>query len=300
MPNYTQEQLEKAVHDVRVLGHSHQSAAKANGVPKSTLLGRLRGKKSSKFSHVAYQRLTQFQERVLVSWIMAQHQTGAAPTQKQIMTLVARLLREQGDHEPLGKQWLARFLDRNEPLKKLPSRGDAGTNLRSVGAEAVEVIFSMMTNPLLMDDQTEKPQLSQGPFHMSQGQLVMTQGYTTVRIIGTENAGVVNPVNLGAVNPVAVNPGAVNPSAVNSGIVRPGMAHPGMVDRMQGQVANNVVNTGNGREKNPIEVDSDGVDSDDDNPDEADLDKPVTSMKISQNPTQTNANEKSPSRIPEQ
>jgi len=45
MPNYTQEQLEKATHDVRVLGHSHQSAAKTNGVPKSTLLGRLRGKK---------------------------------------------------------------------------------------------------------------------------------------------------------------------------------------------------------------------------------------------------------------
>jgi hypothetical protein len=194
------------------------------------------------------------------------------------MTLVARLLREQGDHEPLGKQWLARFLDRNEPLKKLPSRGDAGTKSRSVGAEAVGVIFSMMTNPLLMDDQTEKPQLSQGPFHMSQGQLVMTQGYTTVRIIGTENAGVVNPVNLGAVNPVAVNPVAVNPGAVNSGIVRPGM-----VDRMQGQVVNSVVHTSNGREENPIKVDSDEVDSDDDIPDEADLDEPITSIVVSQN-----------------
>lgn len=286
MPNYTQEQLEKAVHDVRVLGHSQQSAAKANGVPKSTLLGRLRGKKSSKFSHAAYQRLSQFQEKVLVSWIMAQHSTGAAPTQKQIMTLVARLLREQGDHEPLGKQWLARFLDRNEPLKKLPSRGDAGTKLRSVGLEAVEVIFSMMTNPLLMDSQTENPQLSQGPFHYSQGQLVMTQGYTTVRIIGTENAGIGNP---GTVTPVPVNPVAVNP----------GVVHPGMVDRIQGQVANNTVNMDNGREQNPIEVDSDD-DSDDDSPNEADLDEPITSMVVSQNPTQTNANEKSPSQAPEQ
>jgi len=215
---------------------------------------------------------------------MAQHSNGAAPTQKQIMSLVARLLREQGDHEPLGKQWLARFLDRNEPLKKLPSRGDAGTKLRSVAPDAVEVIFSMMTNPLLMDSQTEKPQLSQGPFHLSQGQLVMTQGYTTVRIIGTENAGVVNPVNLGAVHPVAVNPG----------VVGPGMVHPGMVDRIQGQADNNVVNTGNGREENPIEVVSNGVDSDDDNPDEADLDEPITSRVVSQNPTRRNANEKSP------
>lgn len=263
-------------------------------------------KKSSKSSHVAYQRLSQSQEKVLVSWIMAQHSTGAAPTQKQIMTLVARLLREQGDHEPLGKQWLARFLDRNEPLKKLPSRGDAGTKLRSVGPEAVEVIFSMMTNPLLMDSQTENPQLSQGPFHYSQGQLVMTQGYTTVRIIGTENAGIGNPgaVTPVPVNPVTVNPGMVypsmvNPSAVNVGALRPGVVHPGMVDRIQGQVANNTVNMGNGREQNPIEVDS-YDDSDEDSPNKADLDKPITSMVVSQNPTQTNANEKSPSQVPEQ
>ena len=217
------------------------------------------------------------------------------------MTLVARLLREQGDHEPLGKQWLARFLDRNEPLKKLPSRGDAGTKLRSVGPEAVEVIFSMMTNPLLMDSQTENPQLSQGPFHYSQGQLVMTQGYTTVRIIGTENACIGNPgaVTPVPVNPVTVNPGMVHPSAVNVGALCPGVVHPGMVDRIQGQVANNTVNMGNGREQNPIEVDSDD-DSDEDSPNEADLDKPITSMVVSQNPTQTNANEKSPSQVPEQ
>ena len=242
---------------------------------------------------------------------MAQHSTGAAPTQKQIMTLVARLLREQGDHEPLGKQWLARFLDRNEPLKKLPSRGDAGTKLRSVGPEAVEVIFSMMTNPLLMDSQTETPQLSQGPFHFSQGQLVMTQGYTTVRIIGAENAGIGNP---GAVNPVAVNPGMahpgivhpgmvhpgeVNPSAADSAVVRPGIVHSGMVDKTQGQVAKNVVNIGNGREENPIEVDSED-NSDDDDANETDLDEPITSMVVSQNSTQTNANEKSPSQVPEQ
>lgn len=103
----------------------------------------------------------------------------------------------------------------------------------------------------------------------------MTQGYTTVRIIGTENAGIVNPVDLGAVHPVAVNTGAVNP-----GVVRAGMVHPGIVDRIQCQADNNVVNTGNGREENPIEVDSDGVDSDDDNPDEADLDEPITSMVV--------------------
>lgn len=59
------------------------------------------------------------QENRLADWIKAQDALGLAPTYAQVRALAARLLREQGDHTPLGKDWHIRFLQRQRSIKSL-------------------------------------------------------------------------------------------------------------------------------------------------------------------------------------
>lgn len=119
MAKYTKETLETALSKMRSGEISQREASRRYNIPISTLRHRRKGGGDCRTSHEAMQRLSVSQENRLADWIKAQDALGLAPTYAQVRALAARLLREQGDHTPLGKDWHIRFLQRQRSIKSL-------------------------------------------------------------------------------------------------------------------------------------------------------------------------------------
>src|ERR1700712_2894714 len=64
-----------------------------------------------------FQRLPKVVENRLADLILNQEALGHGVTHAQIRVLGERLLALQGDHLPLGKHWMTRFMSRNPILK---------------------------------------------------------------------------------------------------------------------------------------------------------------------------------------
>ncbi|KAL5611305.1 hypothetical protein FOBRF1_007422 [Fusarium oxysporum] len=124
MPVYSADDLENAIADVKN-GVSLKTAAKKNGLPPSTLRGRLTGAQSRQVARQEQLRLTTDQEDDLERWILRQEKLGHAPTHAQVRTIVRSVLARHGDHAPLGRKWTTRFVERHPALKtKLGRRTD--------------------------------------------------------------------------------------------------------------------------------------------------------------------------------
>jgi hypothetical protein len=124
MPVYSADDLENAIADVKN-GVSLKTAAKKNGLPPSTLRGRLTGAQSRQVAGQEQLRLTTDQEDDLERWILRQEKLGHAPTHAQVRTIVRSVLARHGDHAPLGRKWTTRFVERHPALKtKLGRRTD--------------------------------------------------------------------------------------------------------------------------------------------------------------------------------
>ncbi|KAJ3486573.1 hypothetical protein NLG97_g6588 [Lecanicillium saksenae] len=93
MGKYTEEDLRNAIQDVYG-GMSGRQAAKKWEVPQSTL--------------------QDAQERHLCGWILIQDAAGNPPTHNQVRRMAARVLENNSDLEPLGKNWLDGFLARHK------------------------------------------------------------------------------------------------------------------------------------------------------------------------------------------
>ncbi|KAM5529011.1 transposase [Fusarium oxysporum f. sp. phaseoli] len=124
MPVYSADDLEIAIADVKN-GVSLKTAAKKNGLPPSTLRGRLTGAQSRQVARQEQLRLTTDQEDDLERWILRQEKLDHAPTHAQVRTIVRSVLARHGDHAPLGRKWTTRFVERHPALKtKLGRRTD--------------------------------------------------------------------------------------------------------------------------------------------------------------------------------
>ena len=82
---------------------SQRAAAKAYGIPRSTLQERLKGRTSSALSHQHQQRLTPLQEDFLVEWILEEDARGYPPPHARAREMANRILRINGDTQPVGK-----------------------------------------------------------------------------------------------------------------------------------------------------------------------------------------------------
>ena len=79
MPSYTENDLQQAVSAV-LGGVSRHQAAKQWGIPRSTLLGRLRGSNSKEQVNSDRQKLSPTEETSLAEWARVQHVLGLPPT----------------------------------------------------------------------------------------------------------------------------------------------------------------------------------------------------------------------------
>lgn len=115
-PEYTEYDVMCALEEV-ANGKSLRKASLEWGVPRSTLQSRNTTTQSRQDGASHLQRLPTVVENRLTNWILNQEALGYGVTHAQIRVFGERLLALQGDHKPLGKHWIARFLARNPVLK---------------------------------------------------------------------------------------------------------------------------------------------------------------------------------------
>jgi hypothetical protein len=124
MREYTEQGLQNAIVDVRN-GVAVRTAATRHGVPRGTLRARLNGAQPQRTAHDDQQRLTANQEEHLKQWILRQEALGYAPTHAQVRAIASSVLKQQGDHKPLGRKWSSHFVERHLAVKtKLGRRTD--------------------------------------------------------------------------------------------------------------------------------------------------------------------------------
>ena len=101
---------------------SIRAAARAYGVPHTTLTRRLKGTTSrSDFTH-PNRKLTQTEETALVEWILSLDTRGIPPTQALVQEMAELLLRERVqnasiEETTLGQRWVYRFITRHPEIK---------------------------------------------------------------------------------------------------------------------------------------------------------------------------------------
>jgi hypothetical protein len=103
MKQYTEEDLQDALNAI-ANGMSKSRAAKEWGIPRPTLINRINGANPRKEAFSSLQRLSTSQETHLTAWVLTQGALGLSPTHAQVRSFAERILRTQGDTQPLGKK----------------------------------------------------------------------------------------------------------------------------------------------------------------------------------------------------
>ncbi|RKK65493.1 hypothetical protein BFJ69_g16234 [Fusarium oxysporum] len=81
--------------------------------------------------------------RRLAFWILRQESLGYAPSHSQIRACVMGLLRQQGEHLDLGRNWVNKFIDRRADLKTKMGRRQEAKRFDSFTPRAVHWYFDI-------------------------------------------------------------------------------------------------------------------------------------------------------------
>ncbi|KAJ3453537.1 hypothetical protein MRS44_017784 [Fusarium solani] len=135
--------MAEAILDVTDDGVSPPQAAQRRGVPRSTLVDRLNGRGAVKEQIHPHRRLSKNQEDRLAAWILRQESLGYAPSHSQIRACVMGLLRQQGEHPDLGRNWVIKFISRRADLKTKMGRRQEAKRFDSFTPKAVHWYFDI-------------------------------------------------------------------------------------------------------------------------------------------------------------
>jgi hypothetical protein len=140
---YTEDDMAEAILDVTDNGFSPPQAAHRRGVPRRTLIDRLHGRGAVKELVHPHRRLSKRQEDRLAFWILRQESLGYAPSHSQIRACVIGLLRQQGEHLDLGRNWVNKFINRRADLKTKMGRRQEAQRFDSFTPRAVHWYFDI-------------------------------------------------------------------------------------------------------------------------------------------------------------
>jgi len=103
---------------------SIRDAARHFNVPRSTLRDRLNGTTYRIEQRANCHKLTKEEEDSLVQWIMSMDQRGAAPRPSHVKDMANILLSNRGSSniQPIGQNWVYKFIKRHDELKTKFSR----------------------------------------------------------------------------------------------------------------------------------------------------------------------------------
>ncbi|KAF6515118.1 hypothetical protein HZS61_005024 [Fusarium oxysporum f. sp. conglutinans] len=142
MPEYTEQDLQNAIVDVRN-GVAVRTAATRHGVPRGTLRARLNGAQPQRTAHGDQQRLTANQEEHLKQWILRQEALGYAPTHAQVRAIASSVLKQQGDHKPLGRKWSSHFVERHLAVKTKLGRRTDWKRINAATPDNIKHLFNL-------------------------------------------------------------------------------------------------------------------------------------------------------------
>jgi hypothetical protein len=99
-----------------------RQAAQAYGVPRSSLQERMKGRQPHAIAPQQQQRLTTEQETFLVDWILDEDSRAQPSSHPRVREMATRLLRMNGDHEPLRQLRIPQFIARNPRVASIVGR----------------------------------------------------------------------------------------------------------------------------------------------------------------------------------
>ena len=150
MPRYTEDDMQKALAAVRS-GASRHEAARLHGIPRSTLISRLRGRVTRDIANTDQQKLSKVQEDHIVMWATVQAKLGLPPSHLQIRQAAQRILQASGSSETLGKNWITDFSRRNPAIKALKGKHIEKERIEAITPNNIKEFFEVLNESPVKD-----------------------------------------------------------------------------------------------------------------------------------------------------
>jgi hypothetical protein len=146
MREYTEENLRAAL-NAMADGLSLRNASSSYGIPRSTLISRVKGSQPRSLAFESYQKLSVTQEKQLTGWVCVQGALGLPPTHAQVRAIAASLLGLTDQPSALGKNWLADFLRRNPSIKVQRSKSIDAKRVNGASTDVIRTWFRHLYIP---------------------------------------------------------------------------------------------------------------------------------------------------------
>ena len=148
MPKYTEDQVKQAI-DQADATKNVKAAAKAWGIPYSTLRHRLEGIGPKYKAQSHRQRLSPAEEEHLASWVMSQRILGLAPTLGQLREFAQHIAANSGDDRPIGQNWATGFLRRNPKVQTVKCKAIDFNRPEGDLTEQIKDFFERLALPVI-------------------------------------------------------------------------------------------------------------------------------------------------------
>jgi hypothetical protein len=109
---YIEDDITDAILVITDEGLSQNQAFQRYGIPRTTLISRIRGSEAQEHQIQPNQRFTNNEEIKTKDWILSQEFLGYGLSHNQIRAGVEALLKQRGDNTPLGVNWISRFINK--------------------------------------------------------------------------------------------------------------------------------------------------------------------------------------------
>ena len=122
---------------------SKKAAAAAYNIPRSIFIDRINDRTNARASHANQQRLTPLQEEFLADWILEEDARGYPPSHARAREMAIRVLRMNGDTNPLGHKWTAKFVARNPRVASVVGRPIEACRIRCTDQASIQRFFAL-------------------------------------------------------------------------------------------------------------------------------------------------------------
>jgi hypothetical protein len=122
---------------------SVRGAARAYGIPRSSLQSRMQGRQSHATAHSNQQRLTPEQEASLVDWILVEDSRAKPPSHLRVREMAMRILHMNGDYRPLGKMWVPHFISRNPRISSMVGRSIESSRTTAANYDTIQAFLQL-------------------------------------------------------------------------------------------------------------------------------------------------------------
>jgi hypothetical protein len=141
---YTEDDIADTILAITEEGVSLVQAAQQYAVPKSTLSDRIKCQGAQAQQLQPNRRMSAEDEDRIKEWVLRQEFLGNGLSYNQIRKVVESLLQQRGDNEPLGGNWVKKFINRHLELKTEKGRVQKSVGFDAFPPKAVNWYFDIL------------------------------------------------------------------------------------------------------------------------------------------------------------